>query len=1326
MGEGADHGESSPEPARFVEWAAAYVPMDRRHAMAQGVELPTRAQGTAMFADIAGFTPLTEALDQELGPRRSSEALTEHLNRVYGALIEQVHRFRGSVIGFSGDAIMCWFPGDRGPRAMTCGLGLHAAMRGLLGITTPSGTTHRLSIKVAVTAGWARRLRVGLAQVQVIDVLAGSMIDRLARAEQLAQRGQLVVDAEVYAALAPETVVARWLSDEVAQIVALPALASPDPWPPLDPAVLTPQHLRPWLLPPVWERLRGQQSHFLAGLRPAVALFVRFSGLDFESDDTVGDKLDAYIQWTQQVVQRYEGSLVQLTTGDKGSYLYAAFGALVAHEDDVERSLAAAAALREPPPALASWLSVQLGMSRGLVRAGAYGSETRRTYGALGDETNVAARLMSKAEAGQILVSPRVANVAGPGHVLRPLGEVSLKGKRAPLPVFAYEGRRKAAAQPGEVAGSVEPIIGRAPERATLHAAVDRLHAEREPAVIIVEGEAGIGKSSLLRDLVQYARGKADPSLLVFVAAADALESATAYYAWRPVFAQLFGVTPHDDSGAVRARVQQRLPRALGSLAPLLSAVIDVDAEGSDDPRLRGSLRAASLPRYLAAVFEALTGPAGSPVVLVVEDGHWLDSSSWALLTLVTRAHPSLLAVVTTRPEQIPPPAYQTLRRHPRSRHMALEAMEPADVLALVSRRLGVARVSEPIAALILDKAEGNPFFGEELAHALREAGLVGDQSPDQSPGQSPGQRPDEAARLLTFDFPDTIEALVTGRIDRLNPSEQFALKVASVIGRGFALRTLRDLLPIESERERLPGVLDRIRAVDLVLDDAPPPTPSYIFKHAITRDVAYNLMLYEQRRALHRAAAEWYERTYADDLAPYYSLLAYHRLKAIEAVTEPEPDQVREAVIALARASKHALESSATPEAQEQASAGLSLLEGIPGGPECDRLELALRSVRGPALVLTRGPTDEAVQAEFDRTMQLCHAQGETAQLFEAVFGIWYFNFIRADRQGTLTFAQRLEEVARRAKIPAMRSRAQEARGCTFITEGRYQEGLACMDEAIALAEGAAATEGVAQSRDPVVIAHSYRSWARCFLGYPDSAVQDVDRAIALAESVAHPLGMAQAVSFGAQVYRYRREPDEAEALARRGLAMCIEHGFLMWNAGNRAALGWVALERGDYEGAVQQIEPALRMATELEFGIIAMVARVDLIAAFCAQRRVDEARAMIDAAKAVQRDSLAGFCEPQVQQLEAELWRVQGDDARAEACLQKALDTATATQMRWLQLRIARSLAGLWRDHGRVDEARAVLAPIVDWFEEGRDTPDRVEAIALLRALGPVGVEQ
>ncbi len=210
-----------------MESLSAYIPLDRLRAMARGEDLPDRTQGAALFADISGFTPLTETLMKELGPRRGADELTIQLNAVYGAQIAEVHRYEGSVITFSGDAITCWFDGDPSTgsgqaalRATACALAMQQVMGRFAKITTPSGKTVPLAIKVAVVAGPARRFLIGDPQIQCIDVLAGATLDRMAEAEKCAARGEVVVGAQVIAQLGDRVEIGEWREDQRFAVVA--------------------------------------------------------------------------------------------------------------------------------------------------------------------------------------------------------------------------------------------------------------------------------------------------------------------------------------------------------------------------------------------------------------------------------------------------------------------------------------------------------------------------------------------------------------------------------------------------------------------------------------------------------------------------------------------------------------------------------------------------------------------------------------------------------------------------------------------------------------------------------------------------------------------------------------------------------------------------------------------------------------------------------------------------------------------------------------------------------------------------------------------------
>jgi class 3 adenylate cyclase len=301
-----------------------------------------------------------------------------------------------------------------------------------------------LGIKVTVVAGPARRLLVGDHQIQRIEALVGDTIDELAIGENLASRGDILVQATLAAELGQAVATGGWREDETtgkhfALAVSLNEDVDPVPWPDSHLRTISDEQARPWLLSPVYDMVRNGRGGYLAELRPATSLFLKFDGLDYNQDDNVGAKLDRFVRWVQTVLARHEGYLVQLTFGDKGSYLQAAFGAPVGLEEHAARAVGAALDLQTPPETLGFCPQVQIGLASGQMRVGAYGSQARRAYGLLGDKTNLAARLMQASE-GRILCDEAVYQEARAHLSFDPLPSMTVKGKAQPVAVYSPSG----------------------------------------------------------------------------------------------------------------------------------------------------------------------------------------------------------------------------------------------------------------------------------------------------------------------------------------------------------------------------------------------------------------------------------------------------------------------------------------------------------------------------------------------------------------------------------------------------------------------------------------------------------------------------------------------------------------------------------------------------------------------------------------------------------------------------------------------------------------------------------------------------------------------
>lgn len=393
-----------------METVVDYLPMDRRHALAQNQTLPDRCRGAALFADISGFTALTGALANELGRERGAEELVRQLNRVYGALIEQVHRYGGSVVNFSGDAITCWFDVTKSPNhpelsAITCALAMQEAIDEFLHITTAAGTTISFAMKATVVAGSARRFLVGDPRVHNLEVLAGELLEILALGDLLATKGDVLVHEPISRQFEHLLTVSGIRSDkssghQFAAISAIMENAAISPWPELSSAALSADQVKSWLQPPIYEAVRGGMSQYISELRPATVLFLGFRGIDYDHDEGAGSKLDSFVRWVQVILRRYQGHLIQLTIGDKGSYLYASFGAPNTNPDHQSQAVQAALDLQAAPVKFNYIKSVHTGLTSGQMRVGTYGGSSRRTYGVMGDKANLAARLMEAANEG--------------------------------------------------------------------------------------------------------------------------------------------------------------------------------------------------------------------------------------------------------------------------------------------------------------------------------------------------------------------------------------------------------------------------------------------------------------------------------------------------------------------------------------------------------------------------------------------------------------------------------------------------------------------------------------------------------------------------------------------------------------------------------------------------------------------------------------------------------------------------------------------------------------------------------------------------------------
>lgn len=1020
----------------------SYLPQDRLRALAHDETLPETTFGSALFADISGFTPLFKNLADKLGPQRAAEEITHLLNQVYESLISLVDQQRGSIIDFVGDAITCWFEHDIPPlRAATCALAIQREMAAFASMEVVSSVTTQLAVKVSLACGPARRFLVGDPTIRQIDTLAGETLSQMSQANEIAKQGEIVLAPSAATALGRSITLSeiRRHSESGAEFSVLEALANPAearPWP--DVPVLDSDQIRPWFPTPLFERLQAEDREtMMPELRPVVALFLRFSGLDYDHDPDAGQKLDAFIRWVQQTVSYYDGHLLQLTIGDKGSFLYVVFGALTAHDDDAVRAVKAAKSLLALPDDL-NFITPQIGLASGQARTGTYGSATRRSFGAIGSDVVLAARLMMAAPAGEIRCTYSVYRRANNKEPFESLPPIRVKGRADLIRVY-----RPNTGQQRPISDKQAQMVGRQEETAV----IKRLLAEVQGGngrLLVIEGEAGIGKSRLVEQLQQV---MAQHGLIGLIGSGLSIEQQTPYRAWRDVLTAYFDldVLPDSDQrrGHVEAVVSQITPEYLQRL-PVINDILGLDfPENALTQSLDAQLRQQNVSLLLIALLQAWADE--RPLILILEDAHWLDALSWQLVIEAARAlslaNAPFLFVLAHRPLAVSDNSRQALadlREMELTQTLKLAVLRPDENTALIANRLHVAPDALPTALveLVQSRAHGNPFFAEELVIHLQDTAVI--QTSDTS-CQIVGDL--EAARRL---LPDTLHGLILSRIDRLPSDHQFVLKVAAVLGRAFAFAPLFYILNryTETLTDTLKIHLTALENADFTFLETLEPDLTYLFKHIIIQEAAYQTLLFAQRRDLHHTAAVWYESN--ADTRPFWPLLAHHYRYAENAEKERYYLQL-------------AGDAAQKVYANDAAIGFYTRLLTLT--PTQEKIEIHLKRGRIFELI---GHWDEA---ETDYRAALALAEQDTAANTSAQFALGKLYRLRGDYSEALVW---LTQAREHYSMPdnsrgLMQTLIETA--VVFHNQGEYEQASASLEKGLALARMLDDQTGIAQA---------------------------------------------------------------------------------------------------------------------------------------------------------------------------------------------------------------------------------------------------------------------
>ncbi len=980
-------------------------------------------------------------------------------------------------------------------------------------------------------------------------------------------------------------------------------------------------------------------------------------------------------------IMRYEGYVAKYL----GDGVLAYFGWPRAYEDQAERAvwagLDALAAVANVWLEGGTALRVRFGIATGQVVVGDLIGEAAVEADAVSGETpNLAARLQGLAEPGQIVVGVTTRRLIGDAFEIADLGAHRLKGIAEPVAAWQVIGEGMAesrfeAAHPE----ALTRFVGREHELGLLLERWERAKSG-EGQVVVLSGEAGIGKSRLTEELRQRV-GRGYSVRLTYQCAPQYVNSA--FY---PVIRQLqraAGFETGDGNAAQLDKLEALVNGdrdAVRLLAGLLSLPFE-DRYGPLDlaPEARKQHTIQALFGQLVVLSER------RPMLLLFEDAHWIDPSSEELLgeTVARIADVPVLIVVTHRPEWQAPWLGQ-----PHVTTVSLSRLGRGQAAEIVSAIAG-AQVCVDTIARIVARTDGIPLFVEELTKALVERGL-------------------DAADA---DIPATLQASLAARLDRLDQTAKEVAQIGAVIGREFDY----DLLAAVAQREptALDAALDQLLQSQLVLRAGSGAQSRYSFKHALVQDTAYQSLLRKKRRELHTLVGEMLLSRYPDIVEDKPELLAHH----YEAAGQDEA-----AIPYWLQAGRHAIAQSAGKEAVAHLRKGLEALNSLPSSAERLAIELTLQTTIGPVLAATDGWGSDTAGAAYSRAQELSQHVANPEQVFSALWGSWLYISVAGTTKRSYELIDEMMALAKRQRDSDMLMQVHHAGWGTAVWLGRYDEALEHVREGLALYDPDRHRDHAMRfgGHDPAVCGKSQGAMALWFSGRPEQAKASADEGILLARRLQHAPSVAHALMFGSLVCLYLRDDAEALHHARELDSIATEQSLSVHLAFAKTIVAELTATSENLSEAVSLITELLRIPAMTGVRILAPLHLMRLGSFQARNGQETRATQNYDEAEAIVSSLGYTMWLPEILRLKGELALVNG--APIEQVVEKfgrAIEIARAQGGHAFELRAATNLARLLMGQGRVSEARDTLGSIYGWFTEGFDTPDLKDAKALLDEL-------
>ena len=1041
------------------------------------------------------------------------------------------------------------------------------------------------------------------------------------------------------------------------------------------------------------------------------------------------DLIRVYQATCAEVIQRFDGYIAQYL----GDGLLVYFGYPVAHEDDAQRAVRAALGCLAEMETLnrrliqdkGRPLAVRIGIHTGPVVVGDIGAGETQERLAMGATPNLAARLQGLAEPDTVVISATTFHLAHGYFECLALGDRLLRGMSAPTAVYRVV-RPSGAQNRLDIAPTLTPLVGRESEVALLLERWNQAKAG-QGQVVVMGGEAGIGKSRLVQVLKDHC--DKEPSSRLECRSSPYSQN-SALYPITDLLQRSLQWQPEESPRQKLVKLEQilsqyRLP--LEETIPLFAALLSLPIPEEKYPPLPWTpqrQREKTIESLLSILLESAER---EPVFFILEDLHWTDPTTLELLNLLIDQAPTsrLLALLTCRPTFQPPWSSRSYLTQ-----MTLNSLSRNQIQRIAEHTARGKQLPAEVLEQLIEKTDGVPLIVEELTKAVLESGHL----------QEVDGRYELIGPLTSLTIPVTLQDALMARLDRLVTAKPIA-QYAAVIGRQFSYDLLRAVLPLDETTLR--RELGRLVEAELVYQRGLPPQATYLFKHALVVDAAYASLLKSTLQQYHQQIAQVMEAQFAEVGEAQPELLARHYTEAD--LTEPAIRHWR-------RAGDQAAQRSAHTEAIGHLTKALELLLTLPDTPGRAQQELALQLSLGASLMVTKGYSATEVEQLYTRQQELCFQVGDAFQVAQVLFGLYAYYVVRGHFTAWLALGEQFLTFAQQRQDAAVSFMVHTAVGGAFRWTGDFVSAHTHLEKAFAFYDRNRHLDLTYYiGQDPGLCALTYAAESLWCRGYPDQALERAQHALSLAQALSHPFSLADTLGHVALLHLLRHERQDAQTHIKALLPLAHEHGFAWWVGIGTCLQGWALIESAVYSSARELGEAGLEQLREGLDALQAIEAEIYVpqFLGVMAQGygQVDQAseglRVVAEALALAEKNSercneaelhrlkgeLTLAREGQSQPAKDESHNVEKPNARAhipesesevEASFLKAIEIAQKQQAKSWELRAAMSLARLWRSQGKRQDAVDLLAPVYNWFTEGFDTADLIDAKMLLEELG------